>query len=124
MALRGDFKLSTLFGTCDPATYIMWFQGQLAEKNYQQLKHSHVPKHSEDRRNTRINERKCNLQGERQQLPPPFPGSRIHSRSLHGCPYKSMNIQMDINKSMDLKTDIHKNIDAHSWIFMFHSNPL
>jgi len=30
-----------------------------------------------------------------------IPGSRIHSRSMHGYPYKSKDIQMDIHKIMD-----------------------
>jgi len=34
-------------------------------------------------------------------LPTVRPRSRIHSKSMHGYPYKSMDIQMDINKSMD-----------------------
>jgi len=30
-----------------------------------------------------------------------YPGSRIHSKSMYGYPWKSKDIQMDIHKSMD-----------------------
>ena len=40
-----------------------------------------------------------------------IPRSRIDSKSMHGYPYKSKDIYMDIHTIMDIQMGIHKSMD-------------